>query len=173
MALVMPRASRAAASPVPGVDTRELNSARAHRIRLPAMLLEWLRQRQSGFSGLFGPVRNGAERRTAPRYDVHIEVWLRQHGLAPVAGSVINISRSGAAIRVHGWNVPVPSAWPTRLNHGDEVWLTGLLDVPLSCWVIAVEDGVLRVHFSLEEAMRHQLREVISALPHDAPAHPR
>ena len=140
---------------------------------MPATLREWLKQRQSSIAGLFGSTGSVPDRRAAPRYDVYIDVWLRQDGLASVAGAVINVSRSGAAIRVHGWNIPVPSAWPTRLNHGDEVWLTGLLDVPLSCWAIAVADGVLRVHFSLDEPMREQLREVIAALPHDGPERPR
>ena len=109
------------------------------------------------------------ERRAAPRYDVHIDVWLRRRGLAPVAGSVVNISASGAAIRVHGWNVPEPSPWPTRLNHGDEMWVIGLLDTALSCWAIAVNNGLLRVHFSLDDASRHQLCDMILALPRDNP----
>jgi hypothetical protein len=132
------------------------------------MTSRWLRHWP--LAGLFGSAGHRPDRRGAPRYDVYFEVWLRRTGLAPVAGAVINISESGAAIRVHGWNVPVPSAWPTRLNHGDELWLAGLLGIPLSCWIIGVNDGVLRVHFSLNEAMRYQLREVIDAIPRNATA---
>jgi hypothetical protein len=113
----------------------------------------------------FSPFGRRPERRAAPRYDIHIDAWLKRHGLAPAAGTVINLSVSGAAIRVHGWNVPEPSPWPTRLHHGDELWVTGLLDTPLSCWVITVDDGLLRVHFSANEAMRNQLHGIIAALP--------
>jgi hypothetical protein len=100
-----------------------------------------------------------SDRRGAPRHEVDYAVWIKRRGLVPVAGTMINISRSGAAIRVHGWHVPVPGPWPIRLNHGDEVWLTDLLDQPLSCWVIAIEEGVMRVHFTLDEATRHELRQ--------------
>ncbi len=129
------------------------------------MMPKWLQWLQAGPPATPAPARQGPERRAAPRHDVHFEVWLRRRGLPPAAGSVFSLSRTGAAIRVHGWNVPVPSPWPTRLVHGDEIWLTGLFDLPLSCWVIAVEEGVLRVHFSLDEVTRERLREMVDALP--------
>jgi hypothetical protein len=132
------------------------------------MMRKWLSD-SAVFFGIFG---RPPERRAAPRYDVRVDVWLRRPGLTPVAGSAINISVGGAAIRVHGWNVPVPSAWPTRLNHGDELTVMGLLDKPVPCWAIAIHEGVLRVHFSLDDTMRHQLSDMISALPHDEPARP-
>jgi hypothetical protein len=129
------------------------------------MLLSWFRKRQVAPAGFFGTISEAAERRGAVRHDVQFDVLLRRDGIAPVMGAVINISRSGAAIRIHGWNPPVPAAWPTRLNHGDEVWLVGLFDLPLFCWVIAVDENVLRVHFSLDDRMRRQLGEMIAALP--------
>ena len=137
------------------------------------MMPKWLQKWQTGLSGLKGSSSQGAERRGAPRHDVHFEVWLRRRGLVPAAGSVFSLSRTGAAIRIHGWNVPVPSPWPTRLNHGDEIWLTGLFDIPASCWVIAVNEGVLRVHFSLDEDTRDKLRDMIAALPQREFAPPR
>jgi PilZ domain len=99
------------------------------------------------------------DRRDAPRFDVDHAVLVRREGLVPVAGTLINLSRSGAAIRIHGWHVPVPGAWPVRLKHGDEVELGDLLDEPVPCWVIAVEEGVLRVRFLVGEATRTKLRE--------------
>jgi hypothetical protein len=50
------------------------------------------------------------------------------------------------------------------LKNGDEIWLSGLLDKPVSCWVVAVNDGMLRVHFLLDEAMRIQMREKLPLL---------
>jgi len=132
------------------------------------MMRKWLSD-SAVFLGILG---RPPERRAAPRYDVHIDVWMRRQGLAPVAGSVINISANGAAIRVHGWNVPQPSAWPTRLNHGDELWVVGLLETAVSCWVITVDDGLLRVRFSLNDVMKQQMCDMIAALPRDDAARP-
>jgi hypothetical protein len=103
--------------------------------------------------------RHASDRRAAPRHDVDYAVSFRRRGLAPVAGTVINISRGGAAVRVHGWHIPVPSPWPIRLKHGDEVWLADLLEEPIACWVVGIEEGVLRVHFTQNEATRRKLRE--------------
>jgi hypothetical protein len=132
------------------------------------MMPKWLQKWQFGPVGSKSAPVQGADRRRAPRHDVDFQVWLKRRGLAPAAGSLFNLSRTGAAIRIHGWNIPVPSPWPIRLNHGDEIWLTGLFDSPASCWVIAVNDGVLRVHFSLDEDTRDKLQGMIAALPqHD------
>lgn len=124
----------------------------------------WLQRWQTRLFGPGAAMPAVPERRGAPRHQVLFEVWLRRRGLAPAAGSVFSLSRTGAAVRIHGWNIPVPSPWPTRLLHGDEIWLTGLVEVPLFCWVIAVDEGVLRVHFSLDEEARDQLRDLIAGL---------
>ena len=129
------------------------------------MMAKWLQKWQGAITGVQAPANQGPDRRGASRHDVRIEVWLKRRGLVPAAGSIFNLSRTGAAIRIHGWNVPVPSPWPTRLVHGDEIWLTGLFGTPLSCWVIAVNEGVLRVHFSLDDATRDKLHQMIAALP--------
>jgi hypothetical protein len=84
--------------------------------------------------------------------------------MPPFAASLINISTTGAAITLPGWDLPAPAPWPTRLEHGDEISLTGLLDVPLSCWVIAVEDSTLRVRFLFDDVVRNKLRDMIGGL---------
>ncbi|MGD0431313.1 MAG: PilZ domain-containing protein [Acetobacteraceae bacterium] len=124
-------------------------------------LLKRLRHRPTELAGAAVKSR---ERRSAARHDVDLAVSLSRTGVAPVAALVTNISRSGAAIRIHGLHVPVPPPWPTRLKNGDEIWLSGLLDKPVSCWVVAVNDGMLRVHFLLDEAMRIQMREKLPLL---------
>jgi hypothetical protein len=129
------------------------------------MMPKWLQKWQTGLVGPKEVPSQGAERRGATRHDVHFEIWLKRRGLVPAAGSLFNLSRTGAAIRIHGWNVPDPSPWPTRLKHGDEIWLTGLFETPVSCWVIAVDAGVLRVHFSLDDDTRDKLHDMIAALP--------
>jgi hypothetical protein len=137
------------------------------------MMPKWLQKWQAGLFGLKGASDQGSDRRGAPRHDVDFEVWLKRRGLVPAAGSIFSLSRTGAAIRIHGWNIPVPSPWPTRLNHGDEIWLTGLFDTPMSCWVIAINEGVLRVHFSLDEDTREKLHTMIARLPQREFVQPR
>ena len=107
---------------------------------------------------------------SAPHYDVDHAVTLRHWGLPPEAGLLIDISRTEAAIRVHGLAEPLPGPWPTRLRNGDEIQVSGLLNVPVSCWVIGVTDGVLRVHLFLDDALLHQLVARFPTLLHHDPA---
>lgn len=125
-------------------------------------LPDWLRRpwkRPGG--GVPAAVPN---RRGTPRFDVNQPVSIGGQGRPPVEGSLINISMSGAAVHVYGWNVPDSALWPTRPVHGNELWLAGLLDVAIPCWVIAVEDAMLRVRFLLDETLRNQLRDKIESL---------
>jgi hypothetical protein len=82
----------------------------------------------------------------------------------PVAALMVNVSMSGAAIRVFGWDAPEPEEWPIQPKHGEELEISGLLDVSLSCWVVALDDGVLRVRFLLDETLRPLLRDKIDGL---------
>jgi hypothetical protein len=85
--------------------------------------------------------------RAHERYEASIAVSVGPLGMRPVAGTVINISQGGAAIRINGWQAEI-MAWLTLLNKDDEMRLTGLRAVPMQCWVVAFGDGILRVHFS-------------------------
>jgi hypothetical protein len=105
------------------------------------------------------------DRRGEERYEAYHPVSVSLPGpLPPVAGTVINLSLSGAAVRIPGWAARAPAEWLTRLDRGDELRLAGLVEVSVSCLVIAVDGGVLRVRFSGDEAMRGRLREVIDSL---------
>jgi hypothetical protein len=98
--------------------------------------------------------------RDTERFDVLQPVFVGQPGEPSVAGEVVNISLSGAAIRIAE---PYP-AWVTGLNQSDEIWLSGLLRLPVPCWVVLFDDGVLRVHFSRDGTLHQQMREVIGKL---------
>ena len=74
----------------------------------------------------------------------------------------MNISITGAAVRVNGWSAAAQETWLTGLDHGDELMLAGLLDVSLSCWVIAVDEGVLRVRFLRDDGLRQRLRVLVA-----------
>jgi hypothetical protein len=76
----------------------------------------------------------------------------------------VNISISGAAVRILGWSLAAHETWLTRLSHGDELRLAGLLDDPLLCWVIAVEQGVLRVRFLRDDGLRQKLRVLVAGI---------
>jgi hypothetical protein len=132
-----------------------------HLLSLLDILPKWLRP---GLAGSVVSARNPRDRRIAPRFDVDQAVSLSRPGFVPAPGLVFNISQSGAAIRIHGIQAPVPAPWPVRLNNGDEISMSGVLDVPVSCWVVAVVGGVLRVHFLLDERMQRQMRVKIAAL---------
>jgi hypothetical protein len=68
--------------------------------------------------------------------------------MRPVAGTVINISRGGAAVSIDGWNVGAPVDWLLLLKADDEMRLTGLRKGPTFCRVVALANDVLRVQFS-------------------------
>jgi hypothetical protein len=104
------------------------------------------------------------DRRGTQRYATTLPVSLRKSELPPFVSSLINISTTGAAITLHDWDAPEPAPWPTRLKHGDDLALTGLLDVPLQAWVVAADEGVLRVRFLVDEAVRTKLHEMITRL---------
>jgi hypothetical protein len=125
-------------------------------LNLMDMLRNRLRQRPAELTSAQNATE---ERRGARRHDVDLEVTLSGRGRISMPALLFNISRSGAAIRIHGVHVPVPEPWPVRLKHGDELWVLGVLDDPIFCWVVAVDSGILRVHFSLEEDMQLELRQ--------------
>lgn len=116
-------------------------------------------------------VSDPPERRTEERYEAYHPVSITPAGLNPsgrpaslVGGTVINISLGGAAVHIPGWGAEAPAEWLNRLDRGDELRLDGLVDAPVSCWVVTVDAGVLRVRFSPDYALRCQLRELIDSL---------
>jgi hypothetical protein len=101
--------------------------------------------------------------RAAERFEVCQSVSIGRPGAGLATGSVISLSVTGAAIRVDGWNMS-RAEWLSELEQGDELWVEGLLAVPISCWAVVSDEGLLRVHFSREEAERQQLRGAIARL---------
>ena len=54
--------------------------------------------------------------------------------------------------------------WPLRLNSGDELWLVDLIELPLPCWVIETELGLIRVHIYHDRRTREPLQTLIANL---------
>jgi hypothetical protein len=98
------------------------------------------------------PPPGGIERRGAVRYDTDRAVAVRRWGGAAVKGRLLNISRTGAAIRLD------PGF---RIAPGNDVLVSGLLDAPITAWVVACDQNLLRLRFAQDEATRAVLRDVI------------
>ena len=116
-------------------------------------------------SALLGPSRKEPEQRgwsadreerNARRYAVSLPVHIGPLDDTAIAGTMINVSLTGAAIRIEG-----SARWLSRLDHGDEMSLAGLLDRGLLCWVVTFDEDVLRVHFYQGRDTADQLREAI------------
>ena len=108
------------------------------------------------------PWKPGApERRADKRYEVYLPVSIAPRGTQPIAGTIVNLSVRGAAIRLHQPRRGAQASWLDLLNQGDELWLGALLEAPVACWVVVIDDGVLRVHFGSDDELRGQLRGVI------------
>ena len=131
---------------------------------LSTLLRRWRHQSE--------PWKPGApERRADKRYEVYLPVSIAPLGTQPIAGTIVNLSVRGAAIRLHQPHQPRRGprvSWLDLLNQGDELWLGALLEVPIACWVVVIDDGVLRVHFAPDDEMRGKLRGVIERLVPEA-----
>ncbi len=101
------------------------------------------------------------EQRGAPRHNLERDVLIRRRGELARAGKLMNISETGAAVRVQPPTDLATGLWPYNLSNGDDVWLTELLDDPVSCWVIGVNHDVLRVRFAHDDTIRPQIRALI------------
>src|SRR4051812_3681795 len=85
------------------------------------------------------PWKPGApERRADKRYEVYIPVSIAPRGSEPIAGTIVNLSVRGAAIRLHQPRRGPRASWLDLLNHGDELWLGALLAAPIACWVVVI-----------------------------------
>jgi hypothetical protein len=106
------------------------------------------------------------DRRVDARHAASIEVCIQvARHCPPIAGTVINISLGGAAISVHERAGVDVTAWLARLDQNQELWLTGLLDSDVPCWVVVVDGHVLRVHFIDDDSFRDRLHGLIDRLP--------
>jgi methyl-accepting chemotaxis protein len=94
-----------------------------------------------------------ADWRTFRRFDVDRALRILPDNGTPVAARLINISRSGAALRCD-LTLPV----------GSECALLDLLDQPLHARVVVCADGAMRLHFSHDAAQQEKLANYILSL---------
>jgi hypothetical protein len=104
------------------------------------------------------------ERRVAPRYAMERDVWVRHRRHLPAAATLINISYSGAAVRLRRVARVIGMTWVFCLRSGDEVHLSGLIDDPVACWVVAEDGDVLRVRFLPDDGTRPAMDDLVARL---------
>jgi hypothetical protein len=107
---------------------------------------------------------NGRNRRVAERFDISCPVTVGRYGYSVVEGTTLNLSTMGAAIQIEDATGERAMQWARRLDHGEGLWIVGLLDHPVSAWVVLFDDGVLRVHFADDELLRSGMRARINEL---------
>ncbi|CAH2602205.1 conserved protein of unknown function [Rhodovastum atsumiense] len=100
------------------------------------------------------------ERRSAERYTFTRTVWLRRRDEVPDRATMKNVSRTGAAVQFRR-GTGAADTWLAHLAQGDEVTLCNLVDQPVECWVVAVEDDILRLHFPPGQAADDTLHRLI------------
>lgn len=89
---------------------------------------------------------------------------MRHRGHLPAAATLINISKSGAAVRLRRAATAIGMTWAFCLRSGDEVHLSGLIDDPVACWVVAEDDNVVRVRFLLDDGTRVAVNKLVARL---------
>src|SRR6202044_1214775 len=92
-------------------------------------------QKRAGMSPIFYPRGD----RATVRHDANIPVSVQLRCMPMVMGSIINISIGGAAVHITDWNGVLPADWFSLLDQGSELRLTGLLERPISAWVVLYE----------------------------------
>jgi hypothetical protein len=104
--------------------------------------------------------------RASPRYAINQTIRFARAGRAPAPASLVNLSEGGALARIKAQPVGAPEAapWPLHLSHGDELWLLDLIELPLPCWLIEAEVGLIRVHVYDDLRTREPLRALIARL---------
>jgi methyl-accepting chemotaxis protein len=93
-----------------------------------------------------------SDRRLYPRLELVRAITLTAAGGAPVAGRLLNLSLTGAAVRPGDADLA-----------GTDLVLMGLISVPLPARVIARESGVLHLQFRHDPASRAELERFLQS----------
>jgi hypothetical protein len=101
-------------------------------------------------------------RRDGERIMVDRAIWFRRRGAIPAPGRLLNISERGALAQVDQAAAPDGICWPLHLRHGDELWLTDVIDDPLECWVVSVERDLIRLRLMYDAGLLPELRAFMS-----------
>ncbi len=98
----------------------------------------------------------------AANYKIETAILFRRRGFTPAPGFLINLSESGALTRINLTDIDGASPWPLHLRHGDELWLSNVLDDPLYYWVMEIEGELLRLRLFRDTGILPSLRALIA-----------
>jgi hypothetical protein len=99
-----------------------------------------------------------AYRHDGERVSVNRTIWLHRRGALPAPGLLLNISEQGALAQADLSASPDRVTWPRHLRHGDELWLSDVVGDPLPCWVVAVEQDLIRLRLTYDAGLLPELR---------------
>ncbi|MFL5286661.1 MAG: PilZ domain-containing protein [Rhodopila sp.] len=136
------------------------NGLRLPITRLKALIEPWIFQTVAIAS-------DDRERRISTRYELVKPAQIC--GSGTTSGrlvTILNVSLTGAALRIPQKAL---NGWLLELSLGDEVSLSGLVAMPMDCWVIARDRDTLRVRFLPTPAAELQLQDLIGQLAGASP----
>jgi PilZ domain len=131
------------------------NGLRSSITRLRALIEPWI------FRSV-APTPDAWERRAATRYRLvkPVGICASGAGLGTLV-TMMNVSLTGAAVRIPEKAL---NGWLLELSQGDEVSLSGLVSIPVDCWVVALDRDMLRVRFLPTPVVELQLQDLIGHL---------
>jgi PilZ domain-containing protein len=124
------------------------NSFRSPITRLRTLIESWIFQTTA-------PAPDSRERRNTAHCTMDRPVEIRCSGAESSAVvTIMDVSLTGAAVRLP--DDITPDHELSELAQGDEIALSGLVAIPLDCWVVARDGAVLRLRFFPEAEARLQ-----------------
>lgn len=108
------------------------------------------------------PPDNPVAATAATSYKIETAILFRRRGFLPAPGFLINITESGALTRIGPTESNGVPPWPLHLRHGDELWLSNILEDPLYYWVLEIEGDLLRLRLFRDTGVLPSLRALIA-----------
>jgi len=95
-------------------------------------------------------------------YKIETAILFRRRGFLPAPGFLVELSESGALARINLADIGGAEPWPLHLRHGDELWLSNILDDPLYYWLMEIEGDLLRLRLFRDTGILPSLRALIA-----------
>jgi hypothetical protein len=112
------------------------------------------------------PLAAGSSRTCTATYELDTVVWLRKPGSPPARASMVNLSQFKATVSIHGTR---GTNWLSELSNGDDIFLHGLVEEDLECWVVEPGQGTLRLRLYGPHAAEHGLTHLLARLAAENP----
>ncbi|MFL5289437.1 MAG: PilZ domain-containing protein [Rhodopila sp.] len=137
------------------------NSLRSPITRLRTLIESWIFQTTA-------PAPDSREHRNTAHCTMDRPVEIRRSGAESGAVvTIMDVSLTGAAVRLP--DDITPDHELSELAQGDEIALSGLVAIPLDCWVVARDGAVLRLRFFPAPEAEARLQTLIGRLAGKSP----